>query len=421
MIVNAMKLDPVWLRSSFLQKLLALLNSAGRVWVVGGAVRDTLMGFPVKDVDLATTVEPKTVVELVTAAGMRSVPTGLDHGTVTVLVDGSPFEVTTLRQDVWTDGRRAGVVFTDSLMKDALRRDFTINALYMSASGEVIDLVGGVKDCLENRVCFIGIPEMRIREDYLRILRFFRFSATYGATVNADGCRACVKLRDKLHKLSAERIANELAKLLTTSYAMPVLEVMNRIGILDIVLGVNVTLTVLKRLYTISDMNNIRRDESKMLLWAAIVNELVKAREIATRLHFSKRETSDMINVLMAADSIKTDTLIALLSGEREPYFLKYRFNIGCAKSALLLAAARAGLYHKFTSLFTRMESFIVPSMPVCASDLLALGFCSGPELGLTLNEAEKYWIATNFRAKKTEILKALGLLVDSGDIVRSD
>jgi poly(A) polymerase len=230
-----------WLFAGPVPLLLGLLDTDGEeARVVGGAVRNTLLGLPVTDIDVATTALPEVVIQRATAAGLHTVPTGIDHGTVTVIAGDRPFEVTTLRQDVETDGRHATVRFGRDWKADAGRRDFTINAMTVTRAGEVIDFTGGLEDIEARRVRFIGDADTRIAEDYLRVLRFFRFHAAYGEGLpDADGLAACIRARAKLGQLSRERVRNELMKLLHARHAVPTLAVMSETGILiDVLAGV---------------------------------------------------------------------------------------------------------------------------------------------------------------------------------------
>ena len=200
-----------WIKDQAAQKVCAMLTDAGKqAWFVGGCVRNALLGAPVSDLDISTDARPEEVIALAAAAGLKPVPTGIDHGTVTVVVDRHPFEVTTFRRDVETDGRRAVVAFADTMEEDASRRDFTMNALYAAPDGTVVDPLGGLPDLEARRVRFIGDPHDRIREDYLRILRFFRFHAWYGSDgLDRDGYAACAELSDGLENLSKERVGQE--------------------------------------------------------------------------------------------------------------------------------------------------------------------------------------------------------------------
>src|SRR5580700_10962635 len=233
--VNAVpqRLDADWLRAGVLATLLALLDSDGEeARVVGGAVRNTLRAEPVGDIDIATTALPDEVIRRVEAAGFKAVPTGIEHGTVTVVAEGRPHEVTTLREDVETDGRRAKVAFGRDWRRDAERRDFTMNALSVTPDGAVHDYVGGLADLAARRVRFIGEPRARIAEDYLRILRFFRFHAAYAhGPPDPQGLHACIVARDGLRTLSRERVRAELVKLLVAPHAVATLAAMAEAGL----------------------------------------------------------------------------------------------------------------------------------------------------------------------------------------------
>ena len=228
-----------WLKEGPLARLLAVLDRDGEeARVIGGVVRNALLGEPIGEIDIATTALPGEVTRRAEAAGFKAVPTGIEHGTVTVIVDGTPFEVTTLREDVETFGRHATVRFGRDWKADAERRDFTINALSAACDGTVFDYAGGFADLKARRVHFIGEPAMRIAEDYLRILRFFRFHASYGEGLpDADGLHAAILARAGLEALSRERVRMELMKLMLARHAVPVLAVMAEAGILTPVLG----------------------------------------------------------------------------------------------------------------------------------------------------------------------------------------
>ena len=230
-----------WLTRPATQALCAALQAGGhRVFFVGGCVRNALLGEVVGDLDLATDALPEKVVRLVEAAGFKAIPTGIDHGTVTVLAGGLPHEITTFRRDVQTDGRHAVVAYSTDVAQDAARRDFTMNALYADPSGEVIDPLGGLPDLRARRLRFVGEPAQRIREDYLRILRFFRFSATYGDPalgMDAEGLAACAELADGIDGLSRERIGAEMRKLLSARDPAPALASMAASGVLRHVLS----------------------------------------------------------------------------------------------------------------------------------------------------------------------------------------
>src|SRR5215831_17489485 len=239
MALEANRLDLDWLREGELARILALLDCDGEeARVVGGAVRNALLREPLGDIDVATTALPQEVMRRVEAAGFKAVPTGLEHGTITVVAAGQPFEVTTLREDVETDGRHAKVAFGRDWRRDAERRDFTINALSAARDGTVYDYVGGLADIAARRVRFIGDAATRIAEDYLRILRFFRFHAAYGeGAPDPAGVAACIAGREGLEQLSRERVRMEVIKLLGARHPVPALAVMTEAGLLDQVLA----------------------------------------------------------------------------------------------------------------------------------------------------------------------------------------
>ncbi|RMD46493.1 MAG: CCA tRNA nucleotidyltransferase, partial [Alphaproteobacteria bacterium] len=231
---------PEWLADPDLRRVTGMLERAGhQAWIVGGAVRNALLGLDPGDIDIATDARPERVMALAEAEGLRAVPTGFDHGTVTVVSGGRGFEVTTFRRDVATDGRRAVVAFSDRLEDDARRRDFTINALYLAPDGRLVDPVGGLTDLRARRIRFIGDPATRIREDYLRILRFFRFHAWYGDPergLDPEGLAAVRALADGLGRLSAERIGTEMRKLLAAPDPAAAVAAMAEAGVLGRIL-----------------------------------------------------------------------------------------------------------------------------------------------------------------------------------------
>lgn len=235
-----MKLSGDWLHAAGTQALLQALVAQGfQALFVGGCVRNAILDMPVSDIDLATDAHPETVLDIARAAGFRAVPTGLQHGTVTVIVDGVAHEVTTLRRDVATDGRHAIVAYSTSVAEDAARRDFTMNAVYAQASGAVVDPLGGLPDVLARRVRFVGDPDLRIREDYLRILRFFRFHAVYGDPahgIDAEGLAACAANCAATETLSRERVGAEMRKLLSAINPGPAVAAMAQAGVLRVIL-----------------------------------------------------------------------------------------------------------------------------------------------------------------------------------------
>src|SRR6478735_12103738 len=287
--------NEAWFKDPALTRVFSLLNAdGGEGRVVGGAVRNSLMGLAVSDIDVATTLTPEQVIERASATGIKAVPSGVAHGTVTLVIDGKPFEVTTLRADLETDGRRAKVAFSSDWQTDAERRDLTINALYVDANGDVIDLVGGLPDIEKRNIRFIGDAATRVAEDYLRILRFFRFFAYYGSgRPDADGLRASAAARSKLRSLSAERVWSELRKLLSAEDPGRALLWMRQVGVLSEILpetekwGIDTIPTLIGTEKTLA-----WKPDPLLRLAAIVPPDPVRLEELAARLKFSNAEAA---------------------------------------------------------------------------------------------------------------------------------
>ncbi|MCC2113317.1 MAG: CCA tRNA nucleotidyltransferase, partial [Hyphomicrobiales bacterium] len=283
--------DAGWLHDAALQAVLEMLDSDGEeARIVGGAVRNALIGEPIGDVDIATTALPDEVLRRAAAAGLKAVPTGIDHGTVTVVSGGHGFEVTTLRRDVETHGRHATVAFGRDWAEDAHRRDFSMNAIYADREGRLHDPVAGYADALARHVRFIGDATTRIREDYLRILRFFRFHAAYGrGDPDREGFLAAIRERDGLRRLSAERIGAEMRRLVTAPRAPETVQIMSEAGLLEIVLAAVPQIGAFSRLRAIIEAHGIPAHPARAL---AAVGALVEedAERIADRLRLSNAD-----------------------------------------------------------------------------------------------------------------------------------
>ncbi|MEW6255088.1 MAG: CCA tRNA nucleotidyltransferase [Pseudomonadota bacterium] len=376
-------------------RLLDTLNGAGEeTRVVGGAVRNALLGLAVTEVDLATTALPEETVRRAHAAGFKPVPTGIAHGTVTIVVDGTPFEVTTLREDVETDGRHAVVRFGRDWQRDAARRDFTINALYATRAGEVIDLVGGLPDLEARHVRFIGDPEQRIREDYLRILRLFRFHAAYGrGDVDAPALIASIRCRAGLAGLSRERVGAELMKLMTAERVAPVVRVMSDAGLLVPLLGGVPALGTLERLVDLE--REVGRPPDGVLRLAALA---VRVREDADRLRDRLRLSNETHRRLLNA--ALSDVRLPL--SPRALRRLLYEAGPADAIDRVLVAAARTpnGLFRcALVEVLDGVKGFVAPDCPVRAQHFQDLGMVPGPQLGAALAHAKRAWIAADFPA----------------------
>jgi tRNA nucleotidyltransferase/poly(A) polymerase len=399
--------DAAWLRRPETQAVLEMLDQAGHpARAVGGVVRNALLGHPVTDIDIATPATPDTVMRLAAAAGHRAVPTGIEHGTVTVIVAGHPFEVTTLRRDVSTDGRRATVAFTTDWAEDAARRDFTINALYCDRAGQVHDPLGGLADLAARRLRFIGDAEARIREDYLRILRFFRFHAQYAeGPLDGPGLAATVALRGGLDRLSGERIRQELVRLLVAGRAPPAVRTMCETGIMTALLHVAPRPDVFEHMCAIEAA--VGAAPSAMLrlgALAGVVDEVGDA--LAAQLKLSRDERESLAAYCAAAGrwtsagSAAAGRRALFLAGDDD----RFRADVLTRWSAAGAApddATWRGLYE----LPTRWRA---PVFPVSGGDVLALGVAPGIAVGQLLDQVRTAWIEEDFSSDRSALLKRL-------------
>jgi poly(A) polymerase len=386
--------DAPWLREGTLARLIAVLDTHGEeARVVGGAVRNALLGEPIGDIDLATTAVPDEVVRRVTAAGFKPVPTGIEHGTVTVVIEGRPFEVTTLREDVETFGRHANVRFGRDWRKDAERRDFTMNALSATAAGAVHDYVGGLDDLKMRRVRFIGDPAARIAEDYLRILRFFRFHAAYGhGAPDRAGVQACIAGRAGLAQLSRERVRMETLKLLLAKYAGAALATMSDAGLLLQVLGGVADLAAFERTVKI-DAAQRRSPDPVRRLGALAVRIPEDAERLQQRLRLSNVEHERLQSMSEGWRRISP-------ARERDARVQLYRIGPQRYLDRVLMAWAHSpddGWDKAWAALCTLPEHWIVPVFPIKAAEFIARGVPHGPALGVALRLAEEAWIEADF------------------------
>ncbi|MET0706982.1 MAG: CCA tRNA nucleotidyltransferase [Tardiphaga sp.] len=386
--------DAPWLTSGAAARVLALLNGDGEeARVIGGAVRNALMRIQVGDLDIATTALPDEVVRRAKASGIKSVPTGIEHGTVTLVVDGQPFEVTTLREDVATFGRKATVAFGRDWARDAQRRDFTINGLSVSADGVVHDHVGGLADIDRRHVRFIGDPDRRIAEDYLRILRFFRIHATYGAgEPDREGYLACIRGRAGIAGLSAERVRMEMLKLLVADGAVAAVEAMFGGGLLLQIFG-GVTYGGAFAAMIAAEAALGRQPDAILRLGALAVAVTEDAKRLAQRLRLTNAEAK-------ALDSMGHRWW--RLAGMDEAIARRrlYRLGVDRYRSRMMLAWARAGLAadpQPWKQLVTLPERWQAPVFPLKAADFMARGVARGPGLGHVIALAEDAWLAQDF------------------------
>ena len=389
-----------WLTAPHVTAVLDALEAEGGpdcARFVGGCVRNALLGRPVEDIDLATQLPPERTVRALERAGLRAVPTGIEHGTVTAVADHQPVEVTTLRRDVETDGRRAVVAFTTDWAEDARRRDFRLNALYADRAGRVFEPApGGVADARAGRIIFVGDPETRIREDYLRILRFFRFGAWYGRDwPDKAGLEACARLRDGLHTLSAERVGKELLKLLAAPDPWPAVSWMGQAGVLGVLLP---------------DMGRLDwfetgaalTDDPELRLSLLIKPDPERVGRAAEQLRLSKAQKARLLAAVDPATPVHPKMGAAAAASAL------YRLGAPAFRDKLIRAwAERPEAAAQARELLARAEGWSRPRFPLSGEDALALGG-SGPDVGRALRAVEQAWADGGFALDREALLKRL-------------
>lgn len=391
-----------WLNAPQTRRVFDVLEGAGfKVRAVGGTVRNTLLGQPVIDVDLATDAPPEATMQAATQAGLKVVPTGLDHGTVTIIASGQPFEVTTLRKDVATDGRHATVAFTSDWTADAQRRDFTINAIYCDRHGVLFDPVGGLADIAKLRVRFIGDARARIREDYLRILRFFRFSAQYtNGELDATGLAACIAESAGLQRLSAERIHHELLRLLSAPAATAVAQRMAETGFFPPLIGSDAdvgALTVLvahENAVASHGQKSAAAPDPLLRLAALTARNKDDVERLRTRLRLSNAETSRLNHAVAAASEITPDLDDARLRA------LIYRHGNSAISDGIALVRARSSkrdAVRAFGRMVEVASTWAPPVLPFSGADVVAHGVAPGPTVAQVLKSFEQWWIDDGF------------------------
>lgn len=410
--------DQAWFNDPALQRVLKLLNEdGGEARVAGGAVRNCLMGMPVGDVDIATTLVPTEVITRAKAAGVKAVPTGIDHGTVTLVAERTPFEVTTLRRDVETDGRRAQVAFGTNWQEDAERRDLTINALYATFDGTVIDLVGGLADIETRTVRFIGDADQRIAEDYLRILRFFRFFAFYGSgRPDADGLRACARAKTKLASLSAERIWSETKKLLSAPDPFRALLWMRQSGVLSEILPETEKWGIDSVPALIAAETACGWTPDPMLRLAAILPpDAERLAGLVARLKLSRAEAAYLAQWASAPEipSTLAETAFDRMLYRDGANGIIVRLKLAFASSRAKAegdpqAMAFSGLCQR---LLARAERWSKPDFPLSGADVLAAGVPAGPKVGEIITTLEEEWVESNFNLDRASLLARLAAL----------
>lgn len=398
-----------WMAAAPVRAVVAALSAERQeVRFVGGCVRDTLAGRPVSDIDLATPDPPASVLQLLERARIKAVPTGLHHGTITAVVEDTPIEITTLREDVETFGRHARVAFTDDWRADAARRDFTFNALSASPQGQLFDYFGGLADLQAGRVRFVGDPAVRIKEDYLRILRFFRFQAHFGRVPPDPATLRVIAARvEKLDALSGERLRSELMKLLSAFDPRPALRAMAKCRVLDHLLPRGAGLGGLEALIV------LEAPLDPLLRLAALLPQTSEAVEqTAQRLRLSNKERRRLLALAVPGLPVEAAWPAKRL---REA---SYRLGAAEVAALLWLSAARQLAQGdkpdraQLEQALALLESWQAPRFPLAGPDLTGRGLPPGPELGDLLRELEDWWIAADFAPDREACLARLDRLL---------
>lgn len=407
--------DQAWFQDPSLGRVFALLNAdGGEVRVVGGAVRNSLMGLAVADVDLATTLLPEAVIERAAASGIKAVPTGIDHGTVTLVIGGRPFEVTTLRTDVETDGRHAKVAFSMDWQSDAERRDLTINALYANAAGEVIDLVGGLDDIGKRNIRFIGSAATRIAEDYLRVLRFFRFFAWYGSgRPDAEGLRASSAARSKLKTLSAERVWSELRKLLSAEDPGRALLWMRQVAVLTEILPETEKWGIDAIPALVATEQALDWVPDPLLRLASIIPpDVARLDAMAARLKLSNAEAAyfkDWAKAAPVNDEISAAGFERLLyRNGTDGIIVRLKLALAVARGKAEGSFEEMSRSARLSKLLDHAYAWRKPQFPLNGGDVMAAGIQAGPKVGEILSTLESRWVEENFVSDRAALLARL-------------
>lgn len=392
-----------WLTLPALQHLFDIFDKAGgKLRLVGGSVRDGLLNLPVSDLDFAVDHDPHWVMDLLKQNHIKVVPSGIDHGTVTAVIDKRPYQITTLRRDIETFGRKAHVAFTDDWKEDALRRDFTINAIYADAQGNLYDPVNGVEDLINHRVRFIGDASLRIKEDYLRTLRFFRFSARFGhEPYDAEGLKACTLYASHLPHLARERVTEEFLKLMEIPSPLYTLRAMHETGVLSYILH-PATWEDLKSLVALE--GEMKTAPSALLRLAAF-HPLVD--EVKKHLRLSKKQESTL-NFY-----IKTHPMITESSFKQQAYRWgkEGTFNLALLQTARLLSQSEISPEDgvKFLkALHHQYDDWAPPRFPISGDDLLDRGVKEGRNVGRLLKAVEKWWLSQDLEPDRDACLAQL-------------
>ena len=393
----------------------ALTVDGAKVRFVGGCVRDFILGEVAKDIDLATDAHPEKIMALLEKAKIRAIPSGIDHGTVTAVISKKKFEITTLRRDIDTDGRHAIVEFGSDWMEDAARRDFTFNAMSMTPDGTLHDPFNGKEDLLEGRVRFVGDAPQRVREDVLRILRWFRFFAYYGkAPVDEAALSACKGFAFRLPDLSGERVRRELLLLLEAPHPLPSLKLMIQTNVIDAVLGRGYSTNLLNGLCQIERELQLQPDP--VLRLAALIGTHSAAAPVAGRLHLSNFDRN-RLNCALAPEPV-----LAAKASREEQRITIYKYSAEQLQDRVLLAWSAAPAEVNWKEWLQELKTFMTPKFPLNGKDLTTFGIAEGPLIGDLLRQVEDWWISKAFEPDRNACLSQLTKIRDeSGRLQRGD
>ena len=402
-----------FLKDKVCMKIFSLLNEKEDTSrFVGGCVRDSIIGLKTNDIDIATKLNPEDVVKILGSESIKVVPTGVDHGTVSVFSKDFNFEITTLRSDISTNGRHAEVMFSDSWEEDSLRRDFTINSIYLKQNGEIYDPHNGIQHLKDKKIIFIGNPDERINEDYLRILRFFRFNAFYGNNnlkLSSDSIKACTKNKNKIKKLSSERVQNEFFKILNSSNPYFIISIMRKIEILDLLFEHKVETKIFKKLLLIEKENSFSKNHILRFVSLALKNKKINSNNLQM-FNFSKKERKELC--LLTNQEFEIHNKLNKSDIKKILYSIDRKTLKDMAKLSWALSNNRV-TNKNWKNVLNQIDKVAIPIFPLKAKDILDYGLEEGPIIGEILKTIEKDWIDSNFEHNKEDLLFKLKAIIN--------